>query len=92
MVLYFEVQWYSTLSHYLQIHADSTAPWSHLDYDLVGLSMYPAWDNGKTLQNIAKLPTLAAALPGKRIYIAETSYPAAGDMQPLGAFPATPNG
>ena len=54
--------------------------------------MYPTWDKGQTLENIAKLPTLAAALGGKRIYIAETAYPAAGDKQPETQFAATPAG
>eukprot|EP00962_Isochrysis_galbana_P054312 scaffold25830_cov101-Isochrysis_galbana.AAC.1 len=38
------------------------------------------------------LAPLARSLPGKRIYIAETAYPASGPMQPVRRFPATPRG
>ena len=54
--------------------------------------MYPTWDRGTTFESIPKLSALAAAFPGTPIYIAETSYPAAGASQPEKSFPATPAG
>ena len=45
-------------------------------------SLYPTWDGGATMASIAELSTLADLFPTKKIYIAETSYPAQGDQQP----------
>ena len=53
---------------------------------------YPTWDKGDTFQSIPELSKLAAAFPGTRIYIAETSYPAAGHTQPERNYNATPAG
>jgi arabinogalactan endo-1,4-beta-galactosidase len=74
-------EWYGNLSLHLK-----------QEYNRIGLSMYPRWDSGTTFENIPKLGSLAAAFPGKKIYIAETSYPADGDVQPEKHYPSSPNG
>ena len=61
-------------------------------FDRIGLSMYPQWDGGDTLANVAHLSALAAAFPTQRVYVAETAYPAEGNQQPEAAFAATPAG
>jgi arabinogalactan endo-1,4-beta-galactosidase len=61
-------------------------------FDLIGLSTYPQWDGGSTLQSVAQMNALARAFPDVKVYIAETAYPAAGGKQPEAAFPATPAG
>jgi hypothetical protein len=71
-----------------------------LDFSLVGLSLYPHFLTAKadgaappsTFDNLLMLGRLARSLPGKRIYIAETAYPASGQLQPIWRFPATPRG
>ena len=54
--------------------------------------MYPKWNKGTTFQSLAQLGDLAAAFPQKKIYVAETSYPADGHIQPEQGYPATPDG
>ena len=44
------------------------------------------------MQNIAKLPALASALGSRRIYIAETAYPADGTKQPEPKYAPSPAG
>jgi arabinogalactan endo-1,4-beta-galactosidase len=77
----FIVQWYSSLV------AAGAADW-----DGVGLSFYPHWGAGNT-SNVAKLSAVASAFPGKRIVLAETSYPYQGGLAPPGSqFPYTLDG
>ena len=75
--------WYRNLSAHLPPPAA---------FDRIGLSMYPRWDGGTTMQSLAKLGELAAAFPGKAIYIAETAYPAKGNNAPEPGFNATAAG
>lgn len=79
--------WYRNLTAALA-KATSTAA----TFDRIGLSLYPQWDGGQTLPNLAKLGALAAAFPAQRLYVAETAYPAAGAKQPEAAFPPSPAG
>jgi arabinogalactan endo-1,4-beta-galactosidase len=70
--------WYSTLQ------ASGAKDW-----DGIGLSFYPHWGAGNTT-DIAKLADVASAFPGKRIVLAETSYPFQGAPAPPGSqFPYT---
>eukprot|EP00040_Diaphanoeca_grandis_P044899 m.14072 g.14072 ORF g.14072 m.14072 type:complete len:385 (+) comp9996_c0_seq1:152-1306(+) len=91
----FVVKWYTLLLEHLEPHLDDqhqpTAPLV-TGFDMIGLSMYPTWDDGHTLESIAQLSVLAAAFPTVAIYIAETSYPADGKTQPEHSFPPTPQG
>ena len=61
-------------------------------FDRIGLSLYPHWDNGTTFESLAQLPAIAAAFPRTPIYIAETSYPAAGSEQPEAKYAASDAG
>ena len=74
--------------------ASATSNASVVDFDLIGLSMYPKWDKGTTFKSIEALPALAARFPDKHIYIAETAYPAVASAAPAPekAYPATPAG
>jgi len=71
---------------------------SSVEFDLVGLSLYARFLSarpGRTasvLENIRQLGHLARKLPGKRIYLAETAYPAGGAVKPCDRFPPTPQG
>ena len=82
--------WYQNLTRALGSPRRETL--AALSFDLIGLSMYPVWDGGKTMQNVATLGALARAFPRRQIYIAETAYPAAGAARPEKDFPPTPAG
>lgn len=87
------VEWYGNLSASLQLpSADGGGGSRREEFDMIGLSMYPQYDDGATFDNIRSLATLAAAFPDKEIYVAETAYPAAGPKQPQKGYPATPTG
>jgi arabinogalactan endo-1,4-beta-galactosidase len=76
------ISWYTSLAH-------GIAP---ARFDRIGLSLYPAYTDGRTMESVAELTHLAAAFPACVVYIAETSYPAAGKSQPEALFPPTPAG
>jgi arabinogalactan endo-1,4-beta-galactosidase len=59
----------------------NTSTTASLDYDLIGLSTYPTWDKGTTIDSIVEMGKLALRFPGKKVYIAETSYPAVPDSK-----------
>ena len=81
------IEWYSNLAQQLKLLPAGTPL-----FDLIGLSLYPSYTDGKALANMKQLGALAKAFPQQRIYIAETAYPAAGSKQPEAQFPATPTG
>lgn len=86
----------------------SSADWfysqiSDLDYDIIGLSYYPIW-HGKNLDTLKNTMIHLSYKFGKKIFIAETSYPftlswndattniIGSESQILSEFPATPLG
>lgn len=86
------VKWYTLLSQHLPPTAVTAGDPTTPSFDLIGLSLYPTWDGGSTMESVAALGTLAAAFPSTAIYIAETSYPADGEQQPEHDYPADPAG
>ena len=86
------VEWYSNLSAALRDHSHEHPRETPLDFERIGLSLYPEYCRGHTLESVRALSQLARAFPAKAIYIAETAYPAEGNEQPEPAFNATPAG
>jgi len=80
------ITWYSHLVNELQKQGHGDPP-----FERIGLSMYPKWCQGKTMDNIAQLAELAAAFPSMKIYLAETAIEASGDQVDPG-FEPTPEG
>ena len=69
------IRWYSNLSAALV-----NDPAGECGFDLIGLSTYPKWSNGTVFESITQMGKLAAAFPTHKVYVAETSYPAAADV------------
>eukprot|EP00928_Gymnodinium_smaydae_P080469 TRINITY_DN64156_c0_g1_i1.p1 TRINITY_DN64156_c0_g1~~TRINITY_DN64156_c0_g1_i1.p1 ORF type:complete len:426 (-),score=53.96 TRINITY_DN64156_c0_g1_i1:74-1192(-) len=86
--IHFVIEWYNNLTLALK---NDVAISAAVSFDRIGLSMYPRWDGGRTMQSLAELTQLAKAFPSKKIYIAETAYPAGG-AQPEHNYPATEAG
>lgn len=63
-----------------------------VEYDAIALSYYVKYGASGPAAEGALAAALQAAFPGKRLLIAETSYPWAGDPPAPGTWPATPEG
>jgi len=64
-----------------------------VDYDAIALSYYLKYNASGPAAEAPLAAALRAAFPGKRLLIAETSYPWAGGAAPApGPWPATPEG
>lgn len=71
----------------VMVHIDTGAQveqaewWLHrarghgIDFDLAGLSFYPMWHDGATIQAIEALALLSVTLPDVGIVLAETAFP-----------------
>ena len=92
------VKWYFSM---LQTHAQAMQPAISLDFDLIGLSYYPAQPWNKTgyepwhLAHLAETLRSVAETLHKPVMVVETNWPQAGRPQDIpGApeFPLTPDG
>ncbi len=88
--------------YFRELNASAKAQNIHLDYDIVGLSYYPAhpWDkkvgyDGWTLARLSNSMNDIAATLHKPVMVVETSWPQAGqkdDVPGTPQFPFTPAG